>query len=78
MFVSDFAIRRPIVTVVGWTKVFGTKEGFPLKVWSPSGGGVAMEVLSVERGAVSADMFEIPEGYMDLGAMMGRRGGGGR
>jgi len=61
----------------GWTKVFGTKDGFPLKVWSPSGGGVAMEVLSVERGKVSPDMFEIPDGYMDLGAMMGGRRGGG-
>jgi hypothetical protein len=59
-----------------WTKAFGTKPGFPLKVWSPTG-GVAMEVTSVERGTVPAEMFEIPEGYMDMGAMMGRRGGGG-
>jgi len=59
-----------------WTKAFGTKPGFPLKVWSESG-GVAMEVTSIERGSVSADMFAIPEGYMDMGAMMGRRGGGG-
>jgi len=35
-----------------------------------------MEVLSVERGKIADDMFQIPEGYMDLGAMMGRRGGG--
>jgi hypothetical protein len=59
-----------------WTKAFGTKPGFPLKVWSDNG-SVAMEVTSIERGSISPDMFVIPEGYMDMGAMMGRRGGGG-
>jgi hypothetical protein len=59
-----------------WTKAFGSKPGFPLKVWSESG-GVAMEVTSIERGSVSPDMFLVPEGYMDMSAMMGRRGGGG-
>ena len=60
-----------------WTKAFGTKPGFPLKVWSPAGGGVAMEVTSIEKGSVSADMFAIPDGYVDMGAMMGGRRGGG-
>ena len=58
-----------------WTKAFGSKDGFPLKVWSESG-GIAMEVTSIERGSVPASMFEIPDGYVDMGAMMGRRGGG--
>jgi hypothetical protein len=58
-----------------WTKAFGTKPGLPLKVWSESGNGVAMEVTSIERGTVSPDMFQIPEGYMDMSQMMGRRGG---
>jgi len=57
-----------------WTKAFGTKPGFPLKVWSPNG-DVAMEVTSVERGSVPASMFEIPEGYIDMSAMMRGRGG---
>jgi hypothetical protein len=60
-----------------WTKAFGTKPGFPLKVWSPAGGGVAMEVTSVEKGSVPASMFEIPDGYVDMASLMGGRRGGG-
>ena len=61
----------------GWTKVFGTKPGFPLKVWSTTG-DIAMEVTSIERGSVPQSMFEIPEGYVDMKALFGGRGGGGR
>ena len=60
-----------------WTKAFGTKDGFPLKVWSPTGGGIAMEVTSIDKGTVPADMFSIPEGYVDMASMMGGRRGGG-
>ena len=60
-----------------WTKAFGTKDGFPMKVWSPAGGGVAMEVTSIDKGTVSPDMFSIPEGYVDMASMMGGRHGGG-
>jgi len=59
-----------------WAKAFGTKPGFPLKVWSESG-SVAMEVTSIDKGSVSPDMFSIPDGYVDMASMMGRRGGGG-
>jgi hypothetical protein len=34
-----------------------------------------MEVTSVEKGSVPASMFEIPAGYVDMGAMMRGRGG---
>jgi hypothetical protein len=57
-----------------WTKAFGTNPGFPLKVWSADG-QVAMEVTSIERGTISASMFEIPQDYVDMSAMFRGRGG---
>ena len=57
-----------------WTKAFGTHPGFPLKVWSTDG-EVAMEVTSIQRGAVPAGIFEIPEDYVDMSAMFRGRGG---
>jgi len=57
-----------------WAKAFGNRPVFPLKVWEP-GGKVDMEVTSVEKGSVPASMFEIPAGYVDMGAMMRGRGG---
>lgn len=57
-----------------WAKAFGNRPVFPLKVWEP-GGKVDMEVTSVEKGVVPAGVFEIPAGYVDMGAMMRGRGG---
>lgn len=56
-----------------WSKALGGHPGFPLKVWTPADGKVAMEVTSIDRGSVPASTFEIPAGYVDLGAMMGGR-----
>lgn len=57
-----------------WAKAFGDRPAFPLKVWEADG-KVGMEVTSVERGSVPASTFEIPAGYVDMGAMMRGRGG---
>jgi hypothetical protein len=57
-----------------WSKAFGDKPGFPLKVWSADG-GVAMEVTSVEKGSVPAGAFEIPDGYVDMSTLFRGRGG---
>jgi hypothetical protein len=38
-------------------------------------GKVAVEVISVDKGAVPASAFEIPDGYTDMGAMGRGRGG---
>jgi hypothetical protein len=59
-------------TTPAWAKALGNNPGFPLKVWE-TGGKVAMEVTSVDRGAVPASAFEVPAGYMDMSAMMGGR-----
>jgi len=55
-----------------WAQAFGDKPVFPLKAWSTDG-KVAMEVTGVDRGRVAADLFEIPEGYVDMAAMRGMR-----
>ncbi len=55
-----------------WSKFAGGAAGFPLKVWTADG-KMAMEVTSIDRGSVPASTFEIPAGYVDLGAMMGGR-----
>jgi hypothetical protein len=57
-----------------WSKAFGDKPGFPLKVWSTDG-NVAMEVTSVEKGSVPAGAFEIPDGYVDMSTLFRGRGG---
>ncbi|MGE5730595.1 MAG: DUF4412 domain-containing protein [Gemmatimonas sp.] len=57
-----------------WAKAFGDRAAFPLKVWTTDG-KIAMEVTSVEKGPVPESLFEIPDGYMDMGAMMRGRGG---
>lgn len=56
-----------------WVRALGNKPTFPLKVWSPNNNTVGMEVTSIKRGAVPASAFDVPEGYVDMGAMM--RGG---
>jgi hypothetical protein len=55
-----------------WAQAFGNKPMFPLKVWSTDG-KLAMEVIAVDKGSVPASMFEIPEGYVDMASIMGRR-----
>jgi hypothetical protein len=58
-----------------WAKSFGDRPAFPLKVWSDDG-TTNMEVTSVDRSPVAASLFEIPEGYVDMSAMMRGRSGG--
>ncbi len=53
-----------------WTKAFGNKPMFPLKVWTTDG-KMAMEVTAIDKGTVPSSMFDIPDGYVDLAAMMG-------
>jgi hypothetical protein len=59
-----------------WAHAFGDRPVFPLKVWSTTDGkGVAMEVTSVTRGAVPAEMIDdSAAGYVDMSAMMGGAG----
>lgn len=59
-----------------WARAFGDKPMFPLKVWTTSSGSsVAMEVTSVKRGAVPAEVFNTsPAGYQDMSSMMGGMG----
>lgn len=60
----------------GWARAFGNRPMFPLKVWSPNdSASVAFEVTAIERVAVPASTFVIPEGYMDMSALMRGRGG---
>jgi len=59
-------------SVPAWSRAFGGRPGFPLKVWKPDG-AVVMEVLTVERGSVPSSLFEIPDGYVDMNTVM--RGG---
>lgn len=62
----------------GWTHLLVSHPGYPLKVWNPAPEGkVTFEATKIERGNIPASAFEIPEGYMDLGGMMGGRGRGG-
>jgi Domain of unknown function (DUF4412) len=58
-----------------WAKAFGDRPAFPLKVVSDDG-GTSMEVMSVDRSPVPASLFEIPDGYVDMSAMMRGRSGG--
>jgi len=58
-----------------WAKAFGDRPAFPLKVWSDDG-NTNMEVTSVDRAPVPASLFEIPDGYVDMSAMMRGRSGG--
>ena len=59
-----------------WVTAMRDHPGFPLRV-SDHDGKVIMEVTGVKKGNVPSDTFEIPEGYSDMGGMMGGRGGGG-
>jgi hypothetical protein len=61
------------VSPPGWAKAFGNDPGFPLKVWNTDG-SVAMEITAITKGPVSATLFEIPDGYMDMSGMMRGRG----
>ena len=58
-----------------WAKAFGDRPAFPLKVVSDDG-STSMEVTSVDRAPVAASLFEIPDGYVDMSAMMRGRSGG--
>ena len=53
-----------------WATAFGNQPVFPLKVWTTDG-KVAMEVTAIDKSPVPASMFEIPDGYIDMAAMMG-------
>ncbi len=62
----------------GWVKAFGNRPMFPLKVTN-SDGKVVMEATAVRREPVGAEVFTVPDGYMDMsgmGNMMGGRGPG--
>jgi hypothetical protein len=65
--------RRGGSSVPSWSKAFGDRPAFPLKVWSEDG-KMDLEVTSVDRAPVAASVFEIPEGYVDMSAMRGRSG----
>lgn len=55
-----------------WTRAFGNRPVFPLKVWTNS--GTAMEVTSIERGAVDQAMFDTnTPGYMNAPGIPGGR-----
>jgi hypothetical protein len=56
-----------------WAHAFGNKPMFPLKVWSTDG-KMAMEVTAIDKGSVPSSMFEVPDGYVDVAAMMGGMG----
>ena len=61
-----------------WATVFGNRPMFPLKVIGTDG-KVMMEATAVHRTPVQAEMFAVPDGYMDMGSMgnmMGGRGPG--
>jgi len=58
-----------------WVRAFGNRPVFPVKVWSTDGKGVAMEVKSVQRGSIPESEFQVPEGYVDMSALMRGRGG---
>lgn len=54
-----------------WTRAFGDKPAFPLKLWQDDG-KMSMTVTSVKRGDVPAPMFdENPEGYTSMPGMGG-------
>lgn len=57
----------------GWANAFGKDPGFPLKVWDRDG-NVVMEITGVAKGTVAPNVFEIPDGYMDMSGMMRGRG----
>lgn len=58
-----------------WSRAFGGRAAFPLKVVD-NDGKVQMEAVSVTRGPVPASEFVIPDDYVDMSAMMrGMRGG---
>jgi hypothetical protein len=58
-----------------WMAVMGQHpDMFPLKV-SNADGTIVMEVTSVQQQSVPAEMFMIPDGYMEMPSMGGRGGG---
>ncbi len=63
-----------------WSRAFGNRPAFPLKV-TDAKGRVQLEAVSITRGPVPASAFVIPDGYVDMSALMqgmrGARGGGG-
>jgi hypothetical protein len=58
-----------------WSRAFGNRPAFPLKVTDDKG-RVELEAVSITRGPVPASEFVIPDDYVDMSAMMrGMRGG---
>lgn len=61
----------PRPTVPAWVEAFGNKPAFPLKVWTDDG-SMTMEVISIERGPVAAEILDDnPEGFMAMPGMGG-------
>jgi len=58
-----------------WSRAFGNRPAFPLKVTDDKG-RVELEAVSITRGPVPASEFVIPDGYVDMSAIMGGRGRG--
>jgi hypothetical protein len=59
-----------------WAAAFGGRPMFPLKV-TGADGKVIMEATAVRAEPVHAEMFAVPDGYMDMSAMSGMMGGRG-
>src|ERR1043166_5869148 len=53
-----------------WAKKLGT-DLFPLRV-QQVGGGVVMEVTSIEKKSLDDSLFKVPDGYVNMTSMMGR------
>jgi hypothetical protein len=68
-FISPMASGMSGGRAPAWTRAFGDRPMFPLKVWDAKG-SVAMEVTAVQRTTVPASTFLIPEGYTDMSSMM--------
>jgi hypothetical protein len=60
-----------------WAAAFSGRPMFPLKVVGADG-KVVMEATAVHAGPVQAEMFAVPDGYMDMGGMSGMMNGMGR
>ena len=60
-----------------WAAAFGGRPMFPLKVVGADG-KVVMEATAVHAEPVQAEMFAVPDGYMDMSGMSGMMNGMGR
>ena len=59
---------------MGWARDLG-KGMFPLKV--SKNGETVLEVTKIEKKKLDPTLFQAPEGFQDMSAMMGGGGGGG-